>query len=125
MSGDAERAGGPDLYAGSVRVPGTEGAVGVSLGVDLDAPAVSVDFAEPVAGSRRWNGASITVRRLQKYDEVHFLTHGLPAEGVALQWKANVSNVDGTVAGVVIARPNDSRVTGEMGFNLSRSGPGP
>ncbi len=124
MGGSAERAGGPSLYTGSVRVPGTDDAVGVSLGVDLDAPAVSVEFAEPVAGSRRWDGDSITVRRLLKYDEVHFLTHGLPADGVALQWKANVSNVDGTVAGVVIARPNEVRVTGEMGFTLSRPGPG-
>ena len=125
MSGSAGHEQGVKLYTGTVKVPGTEGAVGVSMGVDLDAPAVSVEFDEPVAGAQRWDGGSITVRRLQKYDEVHFLTTDLPVDGVALQWKANLSNVDGTVAGVVIARPNEMRITGEIGFILTRSGPAP
>ena len=124
MSGDVQAAQGPELYTGSVRVPGTDQAVGISLGVDLGAPSVSVDLAEPVAGARRWGGDSVTVRRLLKYDEVHFTTEGLPVDGVVLQWKTNVSRVDGSVAGVIIARPNASRVSGEIGFILSRECPG-
>ena len=113
MSGDVQAAQGPELYTGSVRVPGTD-----------QAPSVSVDLAEPVAGARRWGGDSVTVRRLLKYDEVHFTTEGLPVDGVVLQWKTNVSRVDGSVAGVIIARPNASRVSGEIGFILSRECPG-
>lgn len=121
MSGKSESAGQPGLYKGSVRVPGTDGLVEVSLGLDLDAPSVSVRFNEPVGGASRWDGASISVRRLIKYDEVHFLTEGLPEEGVVLQWKTNFSNADGSVAGVIIARPNERRISGETGFVLSRS----
>jgi len=121
MSGKAGETGRTGLYTGSVRVPGAEGAVDISLGVDLDEPAVSVDFSEALGGSSRWEGGSITVRRLTKYDEVHFLTDGLPATGVVMQWKTNLSKVDGSVAGVIIVRPNERRISGESGFTLSRS----
>jgi hypothetical protein len=118
MSGNADKIG---TYTGSVKVPGTEGPVDISLGVDLDAPAVSVDFSEALGGSSRWNGGNISVRRLVKYDEVHFVTDGLPVDGVVMQWKTNLSKVDGSVAGVIIVRPNESRVSGESGFTLSRA----
>ena len=121
MSGKADETGRTGLYTGSVRVPGAEGAVDISLGVDLDEPAVSVDFSEALGGYSRWEGGSITVRRLTKYDEVHFLTDGLLATGVVMQWKTNLSKVDGSVAGVIIVRPNVRRISGESGFTLSRS----
>ena len=121
MSGKADEAGSREHFTGSVLVPGTDGAVDISLEVDLDAPSVSLDFGEELGGASRWAGDSITVRRLVKYDEVHFVTNGLPATGVIMQWKTNLSKVDGSVAGVIIVRPNESRITGESGFILSRS----
>ena len=121
MSGKADKTGQTGTYTGSVNVPGTEGPVGIILGIDLDEPAVSVDFSEALGGSSRWNGGNITVRRLVKYDEVHFVTSGLPVDGVVMQWKTNLSKVDGSVAGVIIVRPNESRLTGESGFILSRA----
>ena len=121
MSGKSDKTGQPGTYTGSVKVPGTEGIVDISLDIDLDEPAVSVDFSEALGGSSHWSGGDITVRRLVKYDEVHFVTKGLPVDGVVMQWKTNLSNVDGSVAGVIIVRPNESRVTGESGFILSRA----
>ena len=112
--------GKTELYTGFVKVPGVDEVVGVSIAVDLDTPAVQLDLSEPVGGTSRWDGGSITVRRLLKYDEVHFVTDGLPMEGVILQWKTNLSNLDDTAAGVIIARPNEHRVKGETGFTLSR-----
>ena len=123
MSGEVdEKAGSREHYAGSVLVPGTDGAVNIRLEVDLNEPSVSLDFGEELGGASRWAGDSITVRRPVKYDEVHFVTDGLPAIGVVMQWKTNLSKVDGSVAGVIIVRPNESRITGESGFILSQSG---
>lgn len=122
MSGEVDEAGCREHFAGSVLVPGTDGAVNIRLEVDLNVPSVSLDFGEELGGASRWAGDSITVRRLVKYDEVHFVTDGLPATGVVMQWKTNLSKVDGSVAGVIIVRPNESRITGESGFILSRSG---
>jgi hypothetical protein len=121
MSGKADPADSREHFSGSVRVPGTDGEVDISLVVDLNTPSVSLDFGEELGGASRWAGDSITVRRLVKYDEVHFVTDGLPATGVIMQWKTNLSKVDGSVAGVIIVRPNEARVTGESGFILSRS----
>ena len=124
MSLEAKAAHSPMVYAGEVKVPGTDGPARLSLGVDLGAGSVSVDLAQPEAGESRWAGSSVTVRRLLKYDEVHFITEGLPIEGVELQWKANLSRLDGSAAGVIIVRPNEHRVSGEAGFilNIEKAG---
>ena len=88
----------------------------------LDREAVSVRFSEPVAGSAQWDGGSLRVVDRPKYTEIVFVTLGLPQETVEMIWKLNASIVDGTVAGVVVVRPNDLRVSGEKGFTLLRSG---
>ena len=39
---------------------------------------------------------------------------------VQLTWKVNASVMDDSLAGVIIPRPNDKKVTGERGFILSK-----
>ena len=121
MSGKSTAAGHTVQYKGLVKVPGTDHAVEVSLSLDLTQPAVSVSLSGAAGTPSRWEGKSISVRRLIKYDEVHFLTDGLPEETVVLQWKTNFSKADLSVAGVIIARPNERRISGEVGFTLSRA----
>lgn len=122
MSSKSKAAEHTTQYKGLVRLPGTDEAVEVNLVLDLLQPAVSVNLSGAAGAPSQWKGKSISVRRLIKYDEVHFVTDGLPEETVILQWKTNFSKADPSVAGVVIARPNDRRISGEVGFTLSRSG---
>ena len=108
-------------YEGSLTLPGEQEPRNVSVDLDVDGSAVKINFDEPVEGSTGWDGSSVAVAKRIKYNEVIFMTTGLPKETVRLTWKFNASLMDESLAGVVIARPNDLRITGEKGFVLSKS----
>ena len=105
-------------YHGSLTLPSEGEPRAVSVLVDNEREAVTVQFDSPAAGSTRWEAASVRLARRLKYSEIVFTTIGLPQETVELIWKLNASHVDGTVAGVIVARPNEVRVRGEKGFTL-------
>lgn len=105
-------------YHGHLRIPGTPEEAEIIFTVGFDSKSVKLDFPHPVATNSKWQIGSVTVRRLLKYDEVHFVTTGLPIEGVDLQWKTNCAKSDNTLAGVIIAKPNKHKVVGEIGFSL-------
>lgn len=105
-------------YRGKVVVPTDKQSHAVSVTVDEERGAVSLHFDDPVAGSSEWEGLSPQVTRRLKYLEVIFKTMGLPVEGLELIWKMNITLDHTTVAGVVIARPNDLKIKGEHGFTL-------
>ena len=108
-------------YVGSLTLPGEQDPRNVSVDLDVDGGAVKISFDKPIEGSTIWDGSSVAVAKRMKYDEVIFMTTGLPKETVALTWKFNASLLDESLAGVIIARPNDLRITGERGFVLSKS----
>ena len=101
-------------------MPGEGEPHSVSLFLDRDRGAVTLRFDEAVAGAKEWEGYSVRVARRLKYYEVSFRTLGLPKETVELVWKFNASMDDGTLAGVILVRPNDLRVSGEKGFTLAK-----
>lgn len=107
-------------YQGSVTLPGESNPRKLSLELDSARETVSLSFDPPVEGGTLWEGTSVRVAQRLKYSEVTFITAGLPKENVELTWKFNASLLDDTLAGVVIARPNDQRITGERGFTLAR-----
>ena len=112
----------PERYEGSLVLPGQTEPLGVSVSLDHDAKAVKVAFAEPAAGSTEWEGFDVFMARRLKYVEVTFKTTGLPQETVELVWKMNASLLDDTLAGVIVVKPNEVRVSGERGFTLVRPG---
>lgn len=107
-------------YRGTLTIPGEDGPRKVSLIVDKDASSVSLRFDAPVGGAEEWSASSVKITQRMKYQEVWFRTHGLPKDGVELVWKCNASLSDDTLAGVVVARPNEQRISGEKGFTLAR-----
>ena len=109
-------------YRGVMVLPGEQDERGVSLSVDTAAPSVGIRFDEPIEGSTQWQAQDLTVANRLKYDEVVFITSGLPKEAIEVTWKFNSSLIDDSLAGVVIARPNDQRITGEKGFVLTKVG---
>ena len=109
-----------DAYLGTLTLPGEDEPRGVAVYLDTAGQAVKVRFQEPVAGSSEWPGSTVRVVKRLKYHEVQFTTEGLPVETVELVWKFNASLHDDALAGVIIARPNAMRVSGEKGFNLVR-----
>ena len=109
-------------YRGVMTLPGEQEERGVSLSLDAAAPSVSIRFDEPIEGSAEWQVEGLTVANRLKYNEVVFYTTGLPKETVQVTWKFNSSLLDDSLAGVVIARPNTLRVTGEKGFVLTKVG---
>ena len=109
---------GVDKYRGSMTLPGDPERHDFSLLLDRERQAVTVQFDAAVAGASEWQGSPVRIVRRTKYDEVVFTTTGLPKETVQLTWKVNADLHDGTAAGVVIAQPNELRVTGEKGFTL-------
>ena len=111
---------GRDKYEGTVVVPGDDEAHPISFLLDREGQAVTVRFDKPVAGSSDWEGSLVQVVRRLKYDEIVFTTTGLPREQVKLTWKVNADLHDGTAAGVIVAQPNEQRVSGEKGFTLSK-----
>lgn len=111
-----------ETLQGSMTIPTETEPRQVAILLDRSREAVSLRFTEPVAGSAEWDGGSLRVVDRPKYTEIQFVTLGLPQETVEMIWKLNASTVDGTVAGVVVVRPNELRVSGEKGFTLIRSG---
>lgn len=109
-------------YRGVMTLPGEQEERGVSLSLDAAAPSVSIRFDEPIDGNADWQAEGLTVANRLKYNEVVFYTTGLPKETVQVTWKFNSSLLDDSLAGVVIARPNALRVTGEKGFVLTKVG---
>ena len=89
--------------------------------VDREGRTVSVKFEEEVAGSAEWSGSSLQVVDRPRYTEIQFVTMDLPKETIELIWKLNASLEDDSVAGVVVARPNKLRVSGEKGFTLTQA----
>ena len=114
-----------ETYSGSLTLPGELEPREADLLLDAAGPAARVRFRDPVAGAAEWPGSSVRVAGRLKYREVQFTTDGLPVEAVELVWKFNASLHDDTLAGVVIARPNAVKVTGEKGFVLVRAARGP
>ena len=110
-----------DEYNGTMTLPGESEARQFALLVDKEGQAVTLRFDAAVAGASEWSGLSVQVTRRPKYTEVWFMTTGLPKEKVELSWKCNAAFEDDTLAGVVVARPNEARVSGEKGFTLVRA----
>ena len=108
-------------YKGVMVLPGEQEERGVILSLDKAQPSVGITFDEPIEGETHWEAQSLTVANRLKYDEVVFTTTGLPKEAIGVTWKFNSSLLDDSLAGVVIAQPNDQRITGEKGFVLTRS----
>lgn len=107
-------------YRGSVVLPGEQDAREVSLSLNTAEGTVQVRFAQPIEGERDWSGFNPKFARRLKYHEAVFSTVGLPMDPVQLTWKVNASVMDDSLAGVIIPRPNDKKVTGERGFILSK-----
>ena len=107
-----------ETYRGMLTLPGDKEPREVGLLLDAPGLSVRVQFREPVGGAVEWPGSSVRVADRLKYREVQFTTEGLPVETVELVWKFNASLQDDTLAGVVTARPNDVKVSGEKGFVL-------
>ena len=109
-----------EIYRGTLTLPGDDEPREVGLLLDVKGKSVRVRFQDPVAGAVEWQGAAVKIANRLKYLEVLFTTDGLPVKTVELVWKFNASFQDDTLAGVVIARPNDVKVSGEKGFVLAR-----
>ena len=88
--------------------------------IDKTEAAVRLRFDDPIAGMRDWQATNVTVVERLKYHDIQFATNDLPKETVTLSWKLNVAKFDDTAAGVVVAKPNEVRVSGEKGFVLTR-----
>ena len=102
-------------------LPGEQDERKVSLSLNKETPSVDIHFEEPIEGKTEWQAQSLTVANRLKYDEVVFTTIGLPKDDVGVTWKFNSSLIDDSLAGVVIAQPNDQRITGEKGFVLTKA----
>ncbi len=108
-------------YKGVMVLPGEQDERGVTLALDKSEPSVGITFDVPIEGKTQWRAQNLTVANRLKYNEVVFTTIGLPKEAIGVTWKFNSSLIDDSLAGVVIAQPNDQRITGEKGFVLTRS----
>ena len=109
-----------DEYQGSVVIPSETDQRTVTALIDREGKAVTLRFDEPVAGSDQWVGSKVKIVERLRYDEIQFATNDLPQNTVELTWKFNAAKDEDTIAGVVIARPNDLRISGEKGFILKR-----
>ena len=110
-----------DVYEGSVVIPSETDQRSVTALIDREGKAVTLRFSEPVAGSDQWVGSKVRVVERLRYDEIQFATTDLPQDTIELTWKFNAGKDEDTIAGVVIARPNDLRISGEKGFILKRT----
>ena len=108
-------------YRGALVIPSETDRHGVTVLINRAESAVTLRFDEPVGGSRDWHGTGVVVVERLKYHDIQFFTNDLPKETVTLTWKLNAAKFDDTVAGVVVARPNEVRVSGEKGFVLTRT----
>ena len=107
-------------YVGSLVLPGEQESRQVTISMNTSDQTVQVRFAEPVGGESDWSGSDVKLARRLKYNEAVFSTTGLPMDPVQMTWKVNASIVDGSLAGVIIPKPNAMRVTGERGFILNK-----
>ena len=107
-------------YKGVMVLPGEQDERGVTLSLDTESPSVDIEFDEPIEGKTSWQAENLTLANRLKYNEAVFTTTGLPKEAIGVTWKFNSSLIDDSLAGVVIAMPNDQRITGEKGFVLTR-----
>ena len=108
-------------YRGSLVIPSETDEHDVTVLINKADEAVTLRFNEPVAGSTDWHGADVTIVERLKYHDIQFATNDLPKGTVRLSWKLNAAKFDDTAAGVVVARPNEVRVSGEKGFILTRA----
>ena len=111
----------PERFRGALAIPSENERRDVTVTLDGGGESVTLNFDEPVAGSAEWRGVDVVFMDRPKYREIQFFTEDLPKETVRLIWKMNESKLDNTIAGVVVARPNDVRVRGEKGFILTRA----
>ena len=107
-------------YKGSLILPGEQDEREVSISFSQEDQAVQLQFAEPVGGENKWSGSDVKIVQRLKYGEAVFLTTGLPMDPIQMTWKLNASNLDDSLAGVIIPKPNTMRVTGERGFILNK-----
>jgi hypothetical protein len=105
-------------FIGEMSLPGDKNVHSVSVSLSTERGAVNVHFDSPVGGSSDWEGVNVQMARRLKFHEFVFGTRGLPREGLELTWKMSVALSDETLAGVVIARPGETRIKGECGFIL-------
>jgi hypothetical protein len=109
-----------DEYKGSVVIPSETDRRNVTALIDREGKAVTLRFDEEVAGSSEWIGTKVKVSSRLKYDEIQFATNDLPQSTIELTWKFNAGKAEDTLAGVIIVKPNDLRISGEKGFILKR-----
>lgn len=109
------------IYQGKVNIPGIDNIQDIVVTTDPDSKSVEISLSKPVNGHRNWFGQSVTIARKLKYEEIICQTEHLPVNSVRLTWKFNASHQDNSVAGVVIAQPNDLRIRGEIGFVLNQT----
>ena len=109
-----------ESFRGQLILPGEQEPRSVQINVGPDSSGLTLRFEAPVEGDTDWAGSNVRIARRLKYSEVVFTTVGLPKETVELTWKINASLLDDSIAGVIIPKPNDQKVTGERGFVLKR-----
>ncbi|MCL0028624.1 hypothetical protein M1N23_00550 [Dehalococcoidia bacterium] len=108
-------------YRGALVIPSETDRHVLAIFINKAEAAVKLRFDDPIAGMRDWQAANVTVVERLKYHDIQFATNDLPKETVTLSWKLNVAKFDDTAAGVVVAKPNEVRVSGEKGFVLTRT----
>lgn len=109
-----------ESFSGRLVLPGEQEPRNVRIDVEPDKASLTIKFDAPVEGDTDWAASNVRIARRLKYSEVVFTTVGLPKETVELTWKFNASLLDDSLAGVIIPKPNDQKVTGERGFILKR-----
>ncbi len=109
-----------ESFRGQLVLPGEQEPRNVRINVEPDTSGLTLKFDAPVEGDTDWAGSNVRSARRLKYSEVVFTTVGLPKQTVELTWKFNASLLDDSLAGVIIPKPNDQKVTGERGFVLRR-----
>ena len=109
-----------ESFRGQLVLPGEQDARNVQISVAPETGSLTLRFDTPIEGDTDWAGSDVRIARRLKYSEVVFITVGLPKETVVLTWKFNASLLDDSLAGVIIPKPNDQKVTGERGFVLKR-----
>ncbi len=113
--------GRTELYHGPITLPGSFEPIDATLSLNKSCKQVTVIFDKSVADSHEWHGKEVKVFKRLKFYEVQFLTNDLPKEKITLTWKFNASLLDDSLAGVIIPRANDQRISGEKGFVLIKN----
>lgn len=103
-------------FVGPVVLPGEDDTRDVVVSIDEENQSVSFRFSNATIVE----GENVNIVQRIKYLEAVFTTSGLPKEDVELTWKFNAGHASGSLAGVVIAKPNPHRITGEKGFSLEK-----